>query len=551
MKRRIIRWIVAWTVLLAAPVAWAEEVALVIVNTSYDQHPNPSDARALLNVVPDLEDAGYEVFVFRDLDSQSMLRELPAMRQKLRSAGRKIVIVGGHVVRDRRDSWLLLTDGDRPDGFEIGRYGLSIGALKDYLGSNPGTALLAVADNTRTIDVAGGFTMGTIVDDLPQGVVLATGAPRELADYIADTVLKPGQVLRATLGALPPGMKLRGFLPRTLPFTPAAATPAPGTQSDARPERMIWRRARTLDTLDAYEDYLRRYPGGLFAEQAAARAAELRLTPEDRARMAEDALDLTRQQRRDLQQHLTLLGFDTRGVDGIFGTRTRAAIRDWQQTFGIPPTGYLTANQISRIDSQAAQRAEELRLEAERRRLLEERLDRAFWDRTGADGSEAGLREYLSRYPDGLFSDGAEAQLREIEREQRRLARVEERNAWDQAVMQGTLQSYRAYLRDYPEGRFAAEARARIASLGNPETPPEIVAAARQEEESLGLDGFRRQLIERQLRALGLEPGAVDGRFDRDTRRALRRFQRANELPVTGFVTRSTIVRLLASAVAQ
>ena len=58
-------------------------------------------------------------------------------------------------------------------------------------------------------------------------------------------------------------------------------------------------------------------------------------------------------------------------------------------------------------------------------------------------------------------------------------------------------------------------------------------------------------MIERQLRALGLEPGAVDGRFDRDTRRALRRFQRANELPVTGFVTRSTIVRLLASAVAQ
>lgn len=559
MRRKVASWLVAVAVAWTAPAAWAEDVALVVVNTDYEFHATPRGARALLNIVPDLEDAGYDVVVYRNLDSRTMAEQLPGLHDRLRSAGRKIFVIGGHVVRDRRDSWLLLTDADRPGGFEIGRVGLSLGALMDHAASNPGTAVIAIGDGPAEVEVVPGFTNGPITSDVGQGVLLITGGPRELAGYIRSVVLKPGQVLRQTFNALPPGVALRGYLPRTTPFTPdlAAAPPTPvpapppAAQPDPRIERMFWQRTRNLNTPQAYEDYLRRYPGGRFAAEAARRAEELRLTPEDLARIDEEALQLTRQQRRDIQQQLTLLGFDTRGVDGIFGARTRSAVRDWQGSVGVPVTGYLTANQISRIDGMAAQRAEELRAEAEARRREEERRDRAFWRETGAEGTEAGLRAYLARYPDGVFSDRAEARLNEIEREQRRLAEIEERNAWDAAVSQGTLQAYRAYLRDFPDGRFAEEARARVASLSNPETPPEIVAAARDEEESLRLNTFRRQLIEGQLRALNLDPGAVDGNFDRDTRRALRRFQRAANLQVTGFVTRDTIVRLLASAISQ
>ena len=36
-----------------------------------------------------------------------------------------------------------------------------------------------------------------------------------------------------------------------------------------------------------------------------------------------------RDQRRDVQRGLTLLEFDTRGTDGIFGRGSRAAIAAW------------------------------------------------------------------------------------------------------------------------------------------------------------------------------------------------------------------------------
>jgi peptidoglycan hydrolase-like protein with peptidoglycan-binding domain len=38
----------------------------------------------------------------------------------------------------------------------------------------------------------------------------------------------------------------------------------------------------------------------------------------------------------------------------------------------------------------------------------------------------------------------------------------------------------------------------------------------------------------------------VDGVFDEATRRAIRRFQNARNLPATGYVTRATMARLLA-----
>ena len=37
----------------------------------------------------------------------------------------------------------------------------------------------------------------------------------------------------------------------------------------------------------------------------------------------------------------------------------------------------------------------------------------------------------------------------------------------------------------------------------------------------------------------------ADGTFDADTRRAIRRFQRSRDLPVTGYVTQATMVHLL------
>ncbi len=49
-----------------------------------------------------------------------------------------------------------------------------------------------------------------------------------------------------------------------------------------------------------------------------------------RAEQDEAALRLTRDQRRQVQRDLSLMGYDTRGIDGVFGRGTRAAIAGWQ-----------------------------------------------------------------------------------------------------------------------------------------------------------------------------------------------------------------------------
>jgi Protein kinase domain len=63
------------------------------------------------------------------------------------------------------------------------------------------------------------------------------------------------------------------------------------------------------------------------------------------AEAAETALQLTLADRQRLQAALTMLGFDTRGSDGVFGPRSREMIAAWQRARSQPDTGFLSAVQ--------------------------------------------------------------------------------------------------------------------------------------------------------------------------------------------------------------
>ena len=68
-----------------------------------------------------------------------------------------------------------------------------------------------------------------------------------------------------------------------------------------------------------------------------------------KAASTEKALALNKAQRREAQLRLALLGHQTGGIDGIFGERTRAAIRTVQEDWGEAPTGYLTPATLTRL----------------------------------------------------------------------------------------------------------------------------------------------------------------------------------------------------------
>lgn len=52
-----------------------------------------------------------------------------------------------------------------------------------------------------------------------------------------------------------------------------------------------------------------------------------------------DRNGMTKADRKELQERLTALGFDTDGVDGVIGPNSRSAISDYQRSRGLPVTG--------------------------------------------------------------------------------------------------------------------------------------------------------------------------------------------------------------------
>ena len=97
---------------------------------------------------------------------------------------------------------------------------------------------------------------------------------------------------------------------------------------------------------------------------AATEAPVLRL-----AELEEQALDLDRTAREEVQVGLVVSGFDAGTPDGVFNARTRAALREWQQVRGRPVTGYLDAEGAAVLRSVAT--AEAQRREATARREAE------------------------------------------------------------------------------------------------------------------------------------------------------------------------------------
>jgi Putative peptidoglycan binding domain len=96
----------------------------------------------------------------------------------------------------------------------------------------------------------------------------------------------------------------------------------------------------------------------LEAEEAVRKATEGKPKSDaevrQQAERAEADLNLYEQDRKRVQVALNSLGHEISTVTGYFGPRTRAMITAWQQTQGLPKTGYLTKAQLATLQQQAA-----------------------------------------------------------------------------------------------------------------------------------------------------------------------------------------------------
>jgi len=118
-----------------------------------------------------------------------------------------------------------------------------------------------------------------------------------------------------------------------------------------------------------------------------------------------------------------------------------------------------------------------------------------------------------------------------------------DRAAYVDAQSQNTATAYRNYLTKFPKGTFRGNAQQALVKLGAAETPdyrPPISGTNQSPasvEASIGLSRTQRILIQKQLTSIGYSTGVADGLWGANTRKAISKWQTANKVSASGYVT--------------
>jgi len=486
--------------LAVVPVAaLAGDVALVIGNHNYRNAPSADsaalDARAVAGA---LEDGGYDVTLGIDADRREMRRLLARFARKIGNADRVVVYYSGHALRADGASYLAPVDQDSDSLVEVVLDGVPLDLVLKLAGRKPGRAVV--------------FVDAAQLDGFPPRAYAEPGLAH----------IAPGKGVMVVSAAAPGrAIRRRGAYESRFARQVIREFLDPGTRLAKATRGLrgpIWVTGEADPRLELVPRGRGRIGGGPAHDLG---PAEI-----------EASLGLTRAQRRSVQENLSLLGHDPRGIDGAFGPGSRTAIRLWQRANNLTETGYLTAEQVALLDRQAN--------EASRPRGSE---DDRVWNRTGARGTADGYRDYLTQFSDGAHADEARAALKQFARARTDGPAVEERRVWRAARLADRPRDYRDYLGAYPTGIWRPEAEDRLTALGAGPAPeprdPKI------EEDALGLNRTDRLSVEQRLNYLNFRPGNIDGFFDEDTRWAIEGYQRSRGFEPTGYLDQPTIVRLL------
>lgn len=430
---------------IAAP-ALAQEV-LILGNEGYDRGADVTRGAAVVDAARALEAAGADVVSGRDVTADRQQQLLAAFEAAADGDSARLAVLSGRFVSAGSETWFLPVDAQATSLASLPREAIPLSSVIAILGRGSGPSLLVLGSDGAGGDAGlGPFVtagIGTVAP--PRGVAVISGAPRDVAGFVRDVLAVPAA--RIADGAADRGLTVLGdlagasFLRGRAPVAAVLAAPSP--------DDTAWRQARLGDTIAGYVDYLDRYPQGRYVSEASSRLEALRRPSVSPAQAAENDLVLGRDARRAVQRDLTVLGFDTNGVDGILGAGSRRAIARWQASVGLPQTGYLDAGQIDRLRTAAAAAAPP--------RPAND-ADAAYWAQTGQGGTVAGASLYLDRYPAGRFADVARERVSSD-------GAAGERSAWAQARQVGTASAYAAYLQSHPNGANAEEARARLAAM--------------------------------------------------------------------------------------
>ena len=404
-------WAAAWM-----PAIAEKRVALVIGNAAYQNATplrNPvNDANALS---ASLERLGFQVLLGTDLDLAGMRSLVRDFGVAARDADTGLFFYAGHGLQVAGRNYLLPVDASLETETDLDFSAVDSTLIQRQLERGPQTRLLfldACRDNPFSTSLARSMGATRSANALGRGLARIEAAGGSLIAFATD----PGDVAadgegqhspftQALLEHIEtPGLEINVMLTRVRtdvfeatknrqrPWTSssligevylaakeinvtieAPQTTTPATQLNQSLEIALWNAAERGGTKADFEDYLSRYPDGAFSGMAQNRLAALRdadsqaaapsdpvadppLTNEEPGEAApqqiEEALNLSRAMRKEIQERLTILEYDTKGIDGVLGPGSRAAITAWQEKNGFRGTGFVTPDQIAKLAAQ-------------------------------------------------------------------------------------------------------------------------------------------------------------------------------------------------------
>lgn len=131
------------------------------------------------------------------------------------------------------------------------------------------------------------------------------------------------------------------------------------------------------------------------------------------------------------------------------------------------------------------------------------------------------------------------------------ISQQQDRNTYLEAQNSNSVSAYRNYLMAFPNGAYRVNAEQALAKMGasaDPGDSPQYGGgnqSAASVEASIRLSRSQRIQIQKQLSSMGYPTGMADGLWGANTRNAIARWQAANKMTASGYVTARQI-RLIA-----
>lgn len=357
-----------------------KRVALIIGNSDYSAVPklrNP--VRDAADIAAALQRIGFEVSELHDLDDRGMRLALRDFSSRAEEADVALVYFAGHGIEIENTNYLIPVNAELKSSRDVefeairlsavlsaveGSSGLKI-VLVDACRDNPFQRQMQVSGATRSLGrgLARIEPSGVVVGYAAKGGTLASdGSGRNspyasaLLRHIETPGLELGKLFRlvrdtvfaATAGGQEPfvygslpGRDIFLVPPRPQPAVVAAPAPRPGPLGIEQEMVEAFAEAAELNTEWVWKRFIERFGDhpdhrlvvlAAKRQEALSHALDLRRgfrISEPWLELNQDAsgnIVLTAAERRQIQDALNMMGFDTGGIDGQFGLRTRQAI---------------------------------------------------------------------------------------------------------------------------------------------------------------------------------------------------------------------------------